>query len=151
MNLQELEQLSPDGETEEVVCELVQDEDDSTSDLKLKKCVDKLIRDLFGRNKIAKETATKKRVAKLISKELDLEQMDQLDQDLGESLELLESSLFLFERVLSRFPHLLGVELIGHMEEVQEHLEQWGMGSQEPPVQDKQDFLRNLDPDNERD
>lgn len=158
MNLNDMERLHSKqvGDQEDVCCIFGKDED---PDEKLNKCVDLIFRNLFGAggggNEHQKSPHTKKLIGKVIKKELDLEHLEELGQDLGITLDYLEASLFLFERILAKIPHILGVDLVDHMEEIQEHLTQWGMGDQveeedtPPAEQDKSRFLDSIDPDSD--
>lgn len=142
MNLDELE-LYKSQELQEGVCELntgkkeltkeeaeIFNDDTSTNDKLLDECVEKLMRYLFGKSwQDSIKEKSRKEVRKIVSKTLQLEVVEQTETDLGETLDLLEDSLFLLERILAKHAHsVLNVEMVEHMETVAEHLEQWGMG-----------------------
>lgn len=142
MNLEELE-LYKSSSLEEGVCELrskdltkeeaeiFEEETDSNVNEKLlDECVKKIMRYMFGKEwEGTVKEKSRKRVTNIIRETLQLDVVEQTETDLGDTLDLLEDSLFLLERILARHSHTaLNVEMVDHMETVAEHLEQWGMG-----------------------
>lgn len=140
MTLDEMELYKSQG-MEEGVCELpkgkkedeeVFEEEDTTSsnDKLLNDCVDKILRYMFGKDwEHTVKEKSRKRVKAIIEEGLQLDVIEQTEHDLGDTLDLLEDSLFLLERILARHAHsVLNAEMVNHMETVAEHLEQWGMG-----------------------
>lgn len=138
MNLAELE-LYKNSQCEEGSCELKKPktkddkEEDFSGDLGeklLDDCVAKVCSFMFGKDwdHQVKEKSRKK-IRSIISDCLQLEVVEQVENDLGETLDLLEDSLFMMERILTRKSHSsLAGSMKSHMEAVAEHLEQWGMG-----------------------
>jgi hypothetical protein len=130
MTLEEVEAQSKspqESDDETVICEWVAaEEDKAKQNKKVKACVDKVFKCLFGKNH--QNLSGKERVTKIISKAFDVEAAQVMEDDLFESLNLLEDSLLLMERILSKHPQLMGVDLVNQMEEISEHIEQWGMG-----------------------
>lgn len=140
MNLEELEQYKTQ-ELQEGTCELPQkkkkededifeDETPSVNDKLLDDCVNKIMRYMFGKEwELTIKEKSRKKVRTIIYETLQMEVIEQTENDLGETLDLLEDSLFLLERILAKHAHTtLNVEMVNHMETVAEHLEQWGMG-----------------------
>jgi acyl carrier protein len=137
MNLDELEQFRSQS-LKEGVCELKDDKEEfeavesgsSISDKLLDDCVTKLLKFLFGKNwEATTKEKSRKKVRSIISEALQLDVVEQTEADLGDTLDLLEDSLFLLERIMTRHSHThLAVEMVNHMESVADHLQQWGMG-----------------------
>lgn len=139
MNLDELEQFR-EQKLQEGVCELggkkddeewVAVDDDTPVALRLlDECVEKVLKHLYGKNwDTAVKEKSRKKIREIISKSLQLEVIEQTENDLGETLDLLEDSLFLMERIMARASyHNLSTEMINHMESVADHLGQWNMG-----------------------
>ena len=114
--------------------------------LKLVECVDAICRHIWGaNNELGRggSTMIKGKLAEIISKKLHLETLEAANEDLDDTLELMEESLFLMERMLSRFPHLLNSDFCSHMEEIYSHLQQWGMG-EHPPDQQETSILSQI-------
>ncbi len=138
MNLEELELFRASGcsdgtcepGTKEVTDDEVFDDTATTSAKLLDDCVEKVFRYMFGKEwEHQVKEKTRKRVRKVISDTLQLEVVEQTENDLGETLDLLEDSLFMLERIMARHSHQqMSVEMVNHMESVADHLEQWGMG-----------------------
>lgn len=141
MNLDELEQFRAQ-KLQEGVCEIggkkelsdeeweAVEDDTSTSQKLLDECVTKVLKHLYGKNwDVSVKERSRKKIREIISKTLQLEVVEQTENDLGETLDLLEDSLFLLERIMTRTTHAhLSVEMVNHMESVADHLQQWGMG-----------------------
>ena len=143
MNLDELELYKAES-LQQGICELrshdakkeVEEEDifeentSSVNDKLLDECVKKIMRYMFGKEwESSVKEKSRKKVRSIISDTLQMDVIEQTETDLGDTLDLLEDSLFLLERILARHSHTaLNVEMVDHMETVAEHLEQWGMG-----------------------
>lgn len=132
MTLEELEALEAQSTDEsdpegEVVCEWVADEKaKSQQNKKVKAATDKIFSVLFGKNH--QNLSGKERVAKVLSKAFSVEETQAIEDDLMESLNMLDDNLLLMEKMLSQFPQLMGIDLINQMEEISEHIAQWGLG-----------------------
>lgn len=131
MNLDEMEALDKaaggDGDDEAITCELVVEEDEDT---KLEEWCDKIMRHLFGAEGV--KLKGKKGVKKILSKALG--DVDEIENDLAETLDLLDESLTLLERILAKHAHsVLAVDMVQHMEEVADHLSNWGL-HMDPPA-----------------
>jgi len=141
MNLDELELYKAES-LQEGVCDLrskdvkkeeeeeFEDNAPSVNEKLLEDCVKKIMRFLFGKEwEGSVKEKSRKKVREIIHETLQMDVIEQTENDLGDTLDLLEDSLFLLERILARHSHTaLNVEMVDHMETVAEHLEQWGMG-----------------------
>lgn len=136
MKLHEMETAIQNDEFEEdeTVCEYVPSGEAEDEDVKLEAWTDKILCHLFGADHNKSVKKGRKGVKKILSKALG--EVEALDNDLAESLDLLDQSLTLLERVLSRHPHTsLNRELVEHMEECSDWLSNWGM-HQDPAISD---------------
>jgi acyl carrier protein len=138
MNLDELEQFRSQN-LQEGTCEIGKKDDEefeavetdaTMNDKLLDECVTKVLKHLYGKNwDTSVKEKSRKKIRDLISKTLQLDVVEQTESDLGDTLDLLEDSLFLLERIMARHSHThLAVEMVNHMESVADHLQQWGMG-----------------------
>jgi len=117
----------PDDPDEDLVCEWIADEKaKAKQNKKVMACTDKIFSVLFGKNH--QNLSGKERVAKVLSKAFDLEAAQEIEDDLMDSLNMLDDCLILMEQLLSQHPQLMGIDLVNQMEEISEHIAQWGMG-----------------------
>jgi hypothetical protein len=133
MTIDDLEAAQPDIEAEdnEVTCAYTppkQEADDEFLDPRVEKLAERILRHFFGRNHTQDVKKGRKGLRMLLEKAFETAEV--FEEDLNESLELLEDGLLLFERVLSRKPELFE-ELSSHMEELADHLGKWNMGNRD--------------------
>lgn len=134
MTIDELESASaskqPSEEDGVVVAEVVSDtlleEDEQFIDPRIAVTVDTIFTHFFGANISKKQKKGRKGLERIIADLL--EGAEDMSQDLSATLDLLEDSLFILERMISRKPDLIGTELVEHMEELADHLGQWNLG-----------------------
>jgi hypothetical protein len=136
VNLDEMEALqqahAEDEETEAiVVSEVVYEEETNDRTEKLMEDVgERIMRHLYGAN--GSKMKAKATVIKILAKYLGAH-IDEIENDLGETLSLLEDSLRLHEQILGRHAHsALSTDLVSHMEELSDWLSNWGMGEPDP-------------------
>ena len=133
MNLDEAELWKTsqcvDGSKKDEEFEAVTD-DVTVNEKLLDECVTKVLKQLFGKSwDTSIKEKSRKEIRKIISKTLQLDVVEQTESDLSDTLDLLEDSLFLLERIMSRHSYQqLRTEMVNHMESVADHLQQWGMG-----------------------
>lgn len=73
--------------------------------------------------------SSKARLRKRLKEKLRLDTLEEASDDLDTALEHLESTLFLMERYLGRYPQLLlSSEFTEQMETIAEYIENWGLG-----------------------
>lgn len=138
MTLEELEAQTEDKlpTTEEELGSLgdIEDEVEDEADTKLEEWADKIMRHLFGAS--GTQLKGKRGVKKILGKAFTT--MDDVENDLAESLDLLDDNLTLLERVMSKHAHSpLHAEMVTHMEEVYDWLSNWGMHQDPPAAQGK--------------
>lgn len=119
-----IDESDPEGD---VVCEWVADEKaKGKQNKKVKATTDKIFGVLFGKNH--QNLSGKERVAKILTKAFDVEETQTIEDDLMESLNMLDDSLLVMEKLLAQYPQLMGIDLVNQMEDISEHIAQWGLG-----------------------
>lgn len=135
MKLSEMEASLRDVDDEfedDTVCEYVPAAEVEDEDAKLEAWTDKILCHLFGADHNKSVKKGRKGVKKILSKAIG--DVEEIENDLGETLDLLDQSLTLLERVLDRHPHTnLNRELTEHMEEACDWLSNWGLHTDPPP------------------
>lgn len=118
-----------------VKAELVNEDDEfaTPGEKRLEKALDLIFRYFFGASYGADKPgcqSSKRKLGKRLSDTLKLETLEQADEDLDEAVDLLETTLFLMERFMGRYPHLLlQTEFTSQMEEIADFLSNWGRGA----------------------